>query len=142
MADVGAKKGTKKASKTQQSRRQKQRQKKMFLKIIEKPNGKHTFLTQDGSQDRPKMVPRPLQDDLQKLLFSSSFLSSILVRFWSQLGSILAPLWASKAAASDLPYGALLSLKRQKSTHGPPRCPKSRPRRTQDRPRVPKNPPR
>ena len=95
-----------------------------------------TFWTQDGSQDRPKMAPRPHQDDLQKPLFQSSFLSSILVRF----GCLFDPILDPQIGPSSTPQRTLLSLKRQNSAHGPPRCSKSRPRGTQDRPRVPKNP--
>ena len=51
-----------------------------------------------GFPRRPKMDPRQLQDDLQDLLFSTSFLSSILVRLGSDFGFILAPFWVSKSA--------------------------------------------
>ena len=43
-------------------------------------------------KDRSKTAPRPPQDDLQELRFASSFSSSILVRFGSNLGSICPPL--------------------------------------------------
>ena len=65
------------------------------------------MLIQDGSQDRPKMAPRPLQDDLQKLLFSSSFLSSILVRF----GCLLGPILGSKIEPKSVPRGSSKALK-------------------------------
>ena len=51
-----------------------------------------------GHPRGPKIDPRRLQDDLQDLLFSSLFLSWILVCLGSDFGSILAPLWDPKSA--------------------------------------------
>ena len=42
-------------------------------------------------KDHSKTAPRPPQDDLEALLFATSFSSSILVRFCSNLGSICLP---------------------------------------------------
>ena len=49
---------------------------------------------------RPKIDPRRLQDDLRNLLFSSSFLSSILVPLGSHFGPILDHFWAPKTEPS------------------------------------------
>ena len=83
-----------------------------FSKQIEEPHEKLTFLAHDGSQveDRPKIAPRPLQDDLQECLFSSSFLSSILVRFCSHFGCHV----GSLAGASWAPSPDLVELKTTK----------------------------
>ena len=87
---------------------------------------------------RPKIDPRRLQDDLQELLFSTSFLSSILVRLGSDFGLILAPLEAPKWRASAGLVGFFMTLK----AHDGPRWPQDRPRRPQDPPRCPKSRPR
>jgi len=51
-----------------------------------------TILTPRRHPRRPKIDPRRLQDDLQEILFSTSFLSSILIRLRSDFCLILAPL--------------------------------------------------
>ena len=48
------------------------------------------------AQDRSKTSPRRPQDDVEALLFASSFPSSIWVRFGSNLGSISHPLGRPK----------------------------------------------
>ena len=97
------------------------------------------------TQDRPKIAPRRLQDDLQELLFSSSFLSSILLRLGSDFDFNLAPLGRPKAAAR----GGLRPLKLPKTTHDDQdglKMPQDAPKTPQDpaksRPRPPKVPPR
>ena len=104
------------------------------------------------TQDRPKTAPRRPQDDLQELLFSSSFLYSILVRFvfdfgllWLPFGLHLGLLLEHKSAR--LP--GLVGSKTTFATQGPPRCPQDRlrrpqddPRGRQDRPRCPPRPPK
>ena len=49
---------------------------------------------------RPRIDPRSPQDDLRNLLFSSSFLSSILAPLGSHFGSILGPFWAPQIEPS------------------------------------------
>ena len=97
------------------------------------------------TQDRPKIAPRRLQDDLQELLFSSSFLSSILLRLGSDFDFNLAPLGHPKAAIR----GFLRPLKLPKTTHDDQdglKMPQDAPKTPQDsaksRPRPPKVPPR
>ena len=87
---------------------------------------------------RPKIDPRRLQDDLQELLFSTSFLSSILVPLGSDFCLILPPLEAPKCARSAHLVGFKTTLK----AHDGPRWPQDRPRRPQDPPRCPKSRPR
>ena len=94
---------------------------------------------------RAKIAPRRLQDDLQELLFSSSFLSSILVRLGSDFDFNLAPLGRPKAAIR----GDLRPLKLPKTTHDDQdglKMPQDAPKTPQDpaksRPRLPKVPPR
>ena len=54
-------------------------------------------------QERPKMALSSLQDDVEELLLSSSFLSSILVRFASHFGCQVGPsLGINIARAADL----------------------------------------
>ena len=97
------------------------------------------------TQDRPKIAPRRLQDDLQELLFSSSFLSSILLRLGSDFDFNLAPLGHPKAAGR----GDLRPLKLPKTTHDDQdglKMPQDAPKTPQDpaksRPRPQKVPPR
>jgi len=97
----------------------------------------YNFFTNNGSQDRPKIAPRPLQDDLQQFFLSSQFLSSISIL----LCHLLVPSWAPKSVQITI-GSQLCRVKKQRSTCGTPRCPKSGPRCTQDRPRAPKNLPR
>ena len=66
---------------------------------------------------------------------------AFLVPFWFHFRSSFGPILGPQIGQVLTLRSALLTLKRQKSTHGPPRCPKSRPRGTQDRPRPPKTPP-
>ena len=87
---------------------------------------------------RPKIDPRRLQDDLQELLFSTSFLSSILVPLGSDFCLILPPLEAPKCRGSAGIFGFFMTLK----AHDGPRWPQDRPRRPQDPPRCPKSRPR
>ena len=98
---------------------------------------------------RPKIGPRRLQDDLDNHLFSSSFLSSILVRLGSDFGSILAPSWPPfgsqhrpKCRASADP----VELKTTLTTHDGPRRPQEAPKTPQEapksRPRTSKTPKR
>ena len=58
--------------------------------------------TPKTSQDRSKTAPRPPQDDLEELLFASSFSSSILVRLGSNLVSICTPLGAPKTTPKSI----------------------------------------
>ena len=98
---------------------------------------------------RPKIDPRRLQDDLQELLFSTSFLTSILVPLGSHFGLILAPLGPPNAAPSREIAGSNMTLNdpwrlnaaqdRSKTASRPP---KSLPRAAQDPPRPPKDLPR
>ncbi len=73
-------------------------QKSNFHKNERHAAWEHDFDPKAGlktAQDRPKIAPRQFQDALQELLFSSSFLSSILVRsgldFGCLLGVVLEP---------------------------------------------------
>ena len=75
-------------------------EKRDFSKKWLPPRAGTTFLTPRARQDRPKIGPRRLQDDLQELFFSSSFLTSILVHLQSHLGLILATFEAPKAGPS------------------------------------------
>ena len=97
------------------------------------------------TQDRPKIAPRRLQDDLQELLFSSSFLSSILLRLGSDFDFNLAPLGHPKAAVRICLRPPFLT----KNTHDDQdglKMPQDAPKTPQDpaksRPRPPKVPPR
>ena len=90
---------------------------------------------------RPNIDPRLPQDDLEELLFSTSFLSSILVRLESDFGSILAPSWTPYGPKSGA-WRGLLGLKRPKATHHGPRRPQDRPRRSQGPPRSLRDAPR
>ena len=59
-------------------------------------NTKMFFWTPRWLPKCPKIAPRRLQEGLEKQLFSTSFLPSILVHFGSLFGSLLAPFWAPK----------------------------------------------
>ena len=94
---------------------------------------------QDGPrsfQDGSKTSPGPPQDDFEELLFASSFLSSIWVRSWSNLGSISHPLGGPKRPPNRtkkrqkimLPQDGLQD--RSKTAHRAP----------QDHPRPPRTP--
>ena len=75
-----------------------------------KTNTKPTKMTPRRPPRRAKIDPRRLQDDLQEHLFSTSFLSSILVRLGSHFGLILAPLWALKPGRPQDPAGSKMTL--------------------------------
>ena len=98
-----------------------------------------------GHPRRPKIDPRRLQDDLQDLLFSTSFLSSILVRLGSDFGSIWAPSWPPfgsqnlhKCRGSADP----VELKTTLTTHDGPRRPQEAPKTPQELPKSLPRPPR
>ena len=105
-----------------------------------------------GFPRRPKIDPRRLQDDLQDLLFSTSFLSSILVRLGSDFGSILAPSWppfGSQNRPKCRASADLVELKTTLTTHDGPRRPQEAPKTPQEPPKsrprpskTPKRPPK
>ena len=107
-----------------------------------------------GPPRRPKIDPRRLQDDLQDLLFSTSFLSSILVRLEFDFGSISAPYWPPfgsqnrpkcRASADPVELKTILtthggSRRPQEAPKTPQEPPKSRPRPSKTFKRPPKTP--
>ena len=88
-------------------------------------------MTSRGHRKRPKIAPRRSQDGLDEVLFRCSILSSILVRFWSDFGPLLAPQMGQ--------FGGLFFAffrtspqwrpkRRQEAPKGAPGGPKRRPR--------------
>ena len=73
-------------------------QKREFSRNLKFSNEKSPKMTPRRHPRRPKIDPRRLQDDLQELLFSTSFSTSILVPLGSKFGLILAPFWLPKSA--------------------------------------------
>ena len=69
-----------------------------------------TKMTPRRSPKRPKIDPRRLQDDLQELLFSTSFSTSILVRLGSDFCLILAPPEAPKCRRPAGTNGSKMTL--------------------------------
>ena len=65
-----------------------------FSRNLIKTNEKSITMTLRSVPKRPKMLPRRLQDGLEAMFFSHRFLSSILIRFGSDLGAILEPFWS------------------------------------------------
>ena len=99
-------------------------EKRDFSRNLIKTNEKSIFLTPRGDPKRPKSFPRRSQDGLEELLFRCLILSSILIRFGSHFGAILAPFW--------LPFGTLWGAKIGPNSDSnlkiAPRGPKRRPR--------------
>ena len=62
-----------------------------------KTNGFSTFLTPRSIPKRPKIVLRRPQDGLEEVFFSHRFLSSILIRFGSDFGSLWGSFWHPKS---------------------------------------------
>ena len=101
---------------------------------------------------RPKMLPRRLQDGLEAMFFSHRFLSSILIRFGSDLGAILEPFWEPTSVIFGIDFWMIFHVvpgtpqERPKSAQEPPkrgpRAPKSPPREAQERPRAPQECPK
>ena len=116
--------------------------KKSIFKKTSATDGESTILTPRRRPRRPKIDPRRLQDDLQELLFSTSFLSSILLRLGSDFCLMLASLWGAKFGGAP----GLSNTKIAPNTHDGPRRFQDRLRGPQDRPRcpqeVPKTPPK
>ena len=84
-----------------------------------------------GFPRRPKIDPRRLQDDLQDILFSTSFLSSISVRLEFDFGSIWAPSWPPFGSQNRPKCRALAGLVEPKTTlttHDGPRRPQEPPK--------------
>ena len=113
-------------------------EKRDFSRNLIKTNEKSLFLTPRGDPKRPKNSPRRSQDGLEELLFRCLILSSILVRFWSHFGAILAPFW--------LPFGTLWGAKIGPNSDSnlkiAPRGPKRRLRGPKRRPGGPKRRPK
>ena len=113
-------------------------EKRDFSRNLIKTNEKSLFLTPRGDPKRPKNSPRRSQDGLEELLFRCLILSSILVRFGSHFGAILAPFW--------LPFGTLWGAKLGPNSDSnlkiAPRGPKRRLRGPKRRPGGPKRRPR
>ena len=114
-----------------------------------KTNGFSTFLTPRSIPKRPKIVLRRPQDGLEEVFFSHRFLSSILIRFGVDFGSLWASFWEPKsvifgivflmifACRSEIaPRAAKSCQERPKSS---PRPPKSGQRAPKRRPRAPKS---
>ena len=111
-------------------------EKRGFCSRIGFSNTKMVFRTPRWPPKCPKIVPRRLQEGLGKHLFSTSFLPSILVRFWYRFGSLLAPFWASKTTLKSIQK----SIKNRLAARWPPRPLQDRPRVSQDAPRTPRDP--
>ena len=90
---------------------------------------------------RPKMGSRRPQDDLEELLFSSLFLSSILVPLGPMFASSWPPFWDPNQHRIDPPRGTQDIVFVQ---NGPcrPKTPQEPSKTLQDPPRTPKYPPR
>ena len=125
-----------------------------IFQILHATRGRVHSVTSRGHRKRPKIAPRRSQDGLDEVLFRCSILSSILVRFWSDFGSLLgpqmghfggrflaffrtSPQWRPKSAprgAKRLQKGAPGGPKRR------PRGLKSAQKGAQEAPRGPKRP--
>lgn len=98
---------------------------------------------QDGPrsfQDGSKTSPGPPQDDFEELLFASSFLSSIWVRSWSNLGSISHPLGGPKRPPKSNPKTSenhVAARRPPRSLQDGPGPPTGRPKTTPDPPGLP-----
>ena len=101
---------------------------KMIFHKNERSCSHSTFFTPGGSPRRPQIDPRSSQDGLEELLFSSSPLTSIFIRFGSVLGALLATFWGPI-------WFAWMRLGSSFSTRGGPRGPKRHPRGPQWAPR-------
>ena len=95
----------------------------------------HLFLLREGHSKRPNIALRSLQDRLKSFSFHLRFSYQFLFASGLDLGAILAPFWSSSLPGRP----GLLSSKRQKMTHGLPRCKKSRPRGRQEHQRPPQD---
>ena len=115
-----------------------------------------TFLTPRSIPKRPKIVLRRPQDGLEEVFFSHRFLSSILVRFGVDFGSLWASFWEPKSVILGIIFLVVFCMSCQvrrralqehsKTSLRPPkiapRGPKRALRGPQEAPRGPKEDPR
>ena len=109
-------------------------EKRDFSRNLIKTNEKSLFLTPRGDPKRPKNSPRRSQDGLEELLFRCLILSSILVRFGSHFGAILAPFWQPLGSQNRTKFGFKFE-DRPKRPQETPKRPQEAPRRPQEAPK-------
>ena len=106
----------------------------IFSRNLIKTNEKSIKMTPRSVPKRPKMLPRRLQDGLEAMFFSHRFLSSILIRFGSDLGAMLEPFWEPKSIIFGIDFWMIF--------HVVPGTPQERPRASQERPKSSQEPPK
>ena len=87
---------------------------------------------------RPKIAPRQPQDDLEDSCFSYLFLTSILVRFGCDFGSLWAPFLEPKSVIFGIDFWMIFACRSKIA----PRAAKSGPRAAKSAPRSAKSSPR
>ena len=95
-----------------------------------KTNGFSTFLTPRSIPKRPKIVLRRPQDGLEEVFFSHRFLSSILIRFGVDFGSLWASFWEPKSVIFGIVFLMIFAC-RSKSGPRAAKSGQKRPKRGQ-----------
>ena len=105
-------------------------EKREFSRKALKTNRKSIKMSPRAATKRPKIAPRQPQDDLEDSFFSHRFLSSILVRFGSDFGSLWAPFWEPKSVILGIYFWMIFACRSKiapRAAKSPPRAPQERP---------------
>ena len=123
-----------------------------FSRKALKTNRKPIKMSPRAVTKRPKIAPRQPQDGLEHRFFSYRFLSSILVGFGFDFGSLWAPFWEPKSVIFGIDFLMIFACRSkiapraakspQEPPKSPPRAPKSGPRGAPERPRAAQERPR
>ena len=103
-----------------------------FSRKALKTNRKSIKMSPRAVTKRPKIAPRQPQDDLEDSCFSYLFLTSILVRFGCDFGSLWAPFLEPKSVIFGIDFWMIFACRSKIA----PRAAKSLPRASQERPRA------
>ena len=120
-------------------------EKSEFSRKALKTNEKSTFLSPRAATKRPKIAPRRPQDDLEEVFFSHRFLSSILVGFGFDFGSLWAPFWEPKSVILGIDFLMIFACRSKiapRAAKSGPRAAQEWPRALQERPRAAQSAPR
>jgi len=102
-----------------------------FSRKALKTNRKSIKMSPRAPTKRPKIAPRQPQDDLEDSFFSHRFLSSILVRFGSDFGSLWAPFLEPKSVIFGIDFWMIFACRSKiapRAAKSSARAPKSLPR--------------
>ena len=116
-----------------------------FSRKALKTNRKSIKMSPRAVTKRPKIAPRQPQDDLEDCCFSYLFLTSILVRFGFDFGSLWAPFLEPKSVIFGIDFWMIFACRSKivpRAAKSGPRAAKSIPRASQERPRAAKRAPR